>query len=177
MGIFDRSRSETNLTEETTNLVNTETVGQQDVSGIAGAAGGDLEINIDQVDSGLVAAARDIGGGALAFAGDTVAATLRAQGDTTRDAFGAVTDAVRGALDFGGRSISAVSGLAGDSLAAQNRTVEYALQSNEAVIGKALAATRSDAADILNTSVKYGVIAVGLIAAAFLIPQFMKKAA
>lgn len=206
MGIFDRSRSETNLTEETTNIVETQTLGQQEVSGVAGAAGGDLEIHIDQIDSGLVAAARGISDSAIAMSGDTVAATLRAQGDTTRDALdyggrvsrdafdfsggvardafdlggralSAVGDTARAALDFGGRSLSTVEGLAGDSVAAQNRATEYALQSNERVVDRALAATRSDAADILNTSVKYGVIAVGLIAALLLVPQFMKRKA
>lgn len=177
MGIFDRSRSETNLTETNQQNIDTTTYGQSDVSGVAAAAGRDVEIRIDQVDSGLVAAARDLGSGALALSGDVTAAALRAQGDVARDAFDFAGDTSRDAFDFGGRSISAVSGLAGDSIDAQNRTVQYALQSSENVIDKALAATRSDAADILNTSVKYGVIAVGLIAALLLVPQFFKKAA
>lgn len=203
MGILDRSSSRTELTENTVNNVLTETYGQQGVEGVAGIAGGDLEIRIDQIDSGVVAAARGISDNALSFAGDTVAATLRAQGDTSADAFNfggdalrKVGDVVSDAFNFGGKSLTAVSGLAGDSIEAQNRVVEYSLQANRdtlrdaldfgssavnktistlsSAIGQAADATRSDASNVLNNAIKYGAIAAVLFGA-FMV--FRKRAA
>lgn len=157
MGIFDRSRSVTELNEENYSEVINTNIGFQDVAGLAvGQAGGDIEIAIDQVDSGIVAASRDISLGAIALTGDVAAGAMRAGAE---------------ALEFGervtDRSLTTTYGIASDSIAAQRRLAEYAIGQSSAqqrqtadvlssAIVKAADATRSDTSNVLNNIVKFG---------------------
>jgi hypothetical protein len=169
MGIFDRSRSTTNLTEQNYQEILNQEAAQSEISGLGvNQVGGNVEIAIDQVDSGVVAAARDLGGGALAVSGDIAALAIRSSGEAS-------IESARSSAETAQRSVTTVAGIASDSIDAQNRTIEYALQQSGTIardtistlsgaITSASDATRSDAANVLNNLVKYGALVAAAIA-------------
>jgi len=180
MGFFDRSSSTTNLTEQNFQEILNQEAAQSEVSGLAVAqVGGDVEISIDQVDSGLVAAARDLGEGALALSGDISALAIRSSGEAS-------IESARASAETSRESITMAHGLAGDSIEAQNRIVEYslgqslafgksiaggAIETLSGAIAGAASATRSDASDVLNNVVKYGAIAIAAVAGLYFLTR------
>ena len=115
-----RSRSTTSLREENVQNIETRNLALSDFEGIGiGEAGRDIEIQINSVDSGVVAAAENLGTGAINLAGDVTAQAIRASergldraldfGEdaldltdiTTRRAFNFGEDTTRRAFNFG----------------------------------------------------------------------------
>lgn len=138
-----RSRSTTTLTEENVQNIETRNLALSDFEGIGiGEAGRDIEISISQTDSGLVAAAENLGTGALNLAGDVTAQAIRSS-----------ESGLDRALDFGeeifGGAIDAIGG---------------ATQS-------AIASTRSEASQSINQLIKFGGIAAAIFAFAFVVQK------
>ncbi len=161
-----RSTSITELTEENVQNIATSNLALSDFEGIGiGEAGRDIEIQINSVDSGLVAAAENLGTGAINLAGDVTAQAIRASergldrsldfgeealdltdittrrafsfaGDTTRKAFSFSRDTTRRAFDFGEDAFA----IAEDSIRAGERGLDRSLDFSEGIFTRSLKA-------------------------------------
>ena len=127
-----RSRSTTTLTEENVQNISSRNLALSDFEGIGvGEAGRDIEITINTIDSASVAAAENLGTGAINLAGDVTALAIRSSergldrsldfgeeafdfsSETTRRAFNFGQDA----LDFGSDTTRRAFGFGEDALA------------------------------------------------------------
>src|SRR3970282_2278378 len=136
MGLFDRSSSTTNLTEQNIQQTDARAYGFSEIGGLALAeVGGDVEIAIDSVDSGLVAAARDLGSGALAVSGDITALALRNNQENAAEAYRTsrlanegILAATKKAIDSNDASQRAAFGFASDASSDASATFQAALR-------------------------------------------------
>jgi len=197
MGIFDRSSSQTFVDERSQQNILDADLSDAGV-GVVGFGGPqNVNVNIQTTDYDAISTAAELGRDAFQLGELTVEQTLDANAGVLSDALdfgvdsiGAVSDIadrsllissdiVAGSNRFAGDAIDTVANLASD---ASRSVAEFGADSfstianfaNDAfsglndAIGQVSASQRSDTANVLNNIVKFGAVAVGLIAVALI---------
>lgn len=167
------SRSKTVQEQTETNIqdIDTTNINLEDIDGIGLADVSNVQISIQEVDAGAIAAAENISSGALNLAGDVTAQAIRSNEsglgrafDFGEDIFGESVDVVSSAIRSNEATLSR-------SLKFGENIVTRTINTLSSAIGKAADATRSDAANTLGTLIKFGSVAVGVLGLGFIITR------
>lgn len=161
---FDTSRS---IADDANNLAGQAIRANQDVT-VAG-----LDYGEDVLEDALL-----FGGDAVGSVEAIASESVRRSAEGSENVIDAVGQFLRESFGFGENAIDVVSeqaainrGVFSEALDAVTRTTDKATATLSSAIGQAADATRTDSANVLNNLIKYGAIAVGIVAVGFVISR------
>lgn len=174
MGIFSSDKKNTQNTTNTSTVTDNSINSNLDgVEGNAFIGAGD--INVQQTDFGAVSSALEANSKGLDRVLDFGDNVVSANADANHRALDFGTNALSDSLMFGTNALNANESLATKSIDAVAKSAGDTASTLSNAIDKAAAATRTDSTESFNKLVKYGSIALGVIAVAIAAAYALKK--